>query len=66
MESFYDYYLNERGYQGVYKRRTHGKIDGCAIYFKTNKFNLVELAKVEFFKKSIRLLSKFQDMECFK
>ncbi|KAL0276989.1 UNVERIFIED_CONTAM: hypothetical protein PYX00_004431 [Menopon gallinae] len=58
VESFYDSFLNEKGYQGVYKRRTHGKIDGCAIYFKSDKFNLVESSKVEFFMESVRLLNR--------
>lgn len=46
-------------YEGVYKQRTHDKTDGCAIYFKRDKFRLIESKSVEFYKPSIRLLSKF-------
>ncbi|XP_066944809.1 uncharacterized protein [Macrobrachium rosenbergii] len=41
-------WLTHKGYDGVYKKRTGDKCDGCAIFFKTNKFSLVESCSVEY------------------
>ncbi|XP_064083761.1 uncharacterized protein LOC135199540 [Macrobrachium nipponense] len=41
-------WLTFKGYNGVYKKRTGDKCDGCAIFFKTNKFSLVESCSVEY------------------
>lgn len=59
LDPFYNRFLNELGYEGVYKQRTHDKEDGCAIYFKSDKFKLVKSTTVEFFKEQVRLLGKF-------
>lgn len=58
LKSFYNYNLNRLGYQGIYKQRTNDKLDGCAIYFKKKKFNLVKQMTVELFKQSVHLLGK--------
>ncbi|KAK7081633.1 Protein angel 1 [Halocaridina rubra] len=41
-------WLKFRGYEGIYKKRTGEKCDGCAIFYKTNKFSLVEQCTVEY------------------
>ncbi|NWV01598.1 ANGE2 protein, partial [Upupa epops] len=46
------------GYHCVYKMRTGRKPDGCAICFKTSKFNLISSNPVEFFRHDIPLLDR--------
>ena len=58
VNSFYNYNLNLLGYQGIYKQRTNEKVDGCAIYYKRDKFNLVKYMTVELFKRSVHLLGE--------
>lgn len=41
-------YYEFLGYQSVYKKRTGGKPDGCATFFKTSKFRLLESRPVEY------------------
>ncbi|XP_068227107.1 uncharacterized protein [Palaemon carinicauda] len=41
-------WLTFKGYEGLYKKRTGEKCDGCAIFFKTDKFSLVESCSVEY------------------
>lgn len=46
--------MSEVGYEGVYKQKTRqsmglvGKVDGCALFWKRNKFHLVESYSIEF------------------
>lgn len=47
----YDSFFQEQGYSGVFKKRTGDKCDGCAIYYRDNKFNLVDSISVEYFQK---------------
>lgn len=46
------------GYQGIYKKRTGIRVDGCAIYYKLNTINLVEYTEVEFFQPLVELLNR--------
>jgi len=39
---------SKRGYEGVYKQRTGGKTDGCAIFFKRDKYYLIGKLEIEF------------------
>lgn len=57
-EDFFQPNLGQCGYAGVYKQRTGIKSDGCAIFFKTNKFNLVMFKAVSFRKSNISLLDR--------
>lgn len=47
-------FLNERGYDGLFKQKTresmgqYGKVDGCAIFWKRSKFVMVENYSIEF------------------
>ena len=41
-------WLTFKGYDGLYKKRTGDKCDGCAIFFKKEKFSLVESCSVEY------------------
>ncbi|CAH1982194.1 unnamed protein product [Acanthoscelides obtectus] len=50
--------LESFGYQGVYKRRTGQRTDGCAIYFKTENVTLLEHVTVEFYQKNVPLLNR--------
>ncbi|XP_013773328.1 protein angel homolog 2-like isoform X2 [Limulus polyphemus] len=51
--------LMRNGYQGVFKKRTEGKTDGCAIFFKTKLFSIEKCIPVEFYKPRIsKLLDK--------
>ena len=46
---FYNKHLKDLGYDGIFKQRTNGKVDGCAIYYKTGKFKLIEKNDVEYY-----------------
>ncbi|KAF2351842.1 Endonuclease/exonuclease/phosphatase [Trinorchestia longiramus] len=49
---YHEYFLpwfTHLGYQGSYKKRTGDKFDGCAIFFRSSKFELVESTSVEFY-----------------
>lgn len=37
------------GYEGIFKRRSIENVDGCAIYYKSDKFSLIESTTVEYF-----------------
>lgn len=59
-EQFHDYFLKElqaEGYEGIFSPKSRAKtmsefekkhVDGCAIFFKTSKFSLVQEHLVEF------------------
>lgn len=59
-EHFHDYFLKElqqEGYEGIFSPKSRAKtmsegerkhVDGCAIFFKTNKFSLIQEHLVEF------------------
>jgi len=46
--------MSENGYEGVYKQKTRqsmgiaGKVDGCALFWRRNKFVLIESYSIEF------------------
>jgi len=46
--------LSDAGFEGVYKQKTRasmglaGKVDGCALFWRRNKFHLVESYSIEF------------------
>ncbi|XP_042235783.1 uncharacterized protein LOC121875338 isoform X2 [Homarus americanus] len=46
--SHYLPWLTFQGYDGLYKKRTGLKDDGCAIFFKKSKFALIEHSSVEY------------------
>lgn len=46
------------GYNGVYKKRTGIRIDGCAIYFREDNLKLIDHLTVEFFNPQIPLLNR--------
>lgn len=46
------------GYQGVYVKRTGDKLDGCATFYKTEKFTLEESVPIEYFKSNCSLLDR--------
>ncbi|XP_023219970.1 protein angel homolog 2-like isoform X3 [Centruroides sculpturatus] len=52
-------FLENLGYYCLYKKRTStNKWDGCAIFFKTNMFSLVDYHLVEFYRPGIPLLDR--------
>ncbi|XP_075060336.1 protein angel homolog 2 isoform X2 [Mixophyes fleayi] len=50
--------LEALGYCCEYKARTGSKPDGCAICFKSDKFNLLLVKPVEYFRHNIALLDR--------
>ncbi|XVE64075.1 hypothetical protein DITRI_Ditri07aG0072200 [Diplodiscus trichospermus] len=40
--------MEKAGYVGSYKRRTGGNVDGCATFWKPDKFRLLERESIEF------------------
>ncbi|KAK7601615.1 hypothetical protein V9T40_009056 [Parthenolecanium corni] len=55
---FFNTQLGEFGYKGVFKKRTNEKDDGCAIFYKMDKFNLRECISVEYYQPNINLLNR--------
>ena len=51
-------YFQSQGYDGVFKQKTQGKIDGCATFFKKCKFSLKENHSLETRKNGIDLLNR--------
>ncbi|BES93637.1 carbon catabolite repressor protein [Nesidiocoris tenuis] len=51
--------LEKHGYRGFFKKRTDDfKSDGCALYYKSGTFELLQLEKVEYFQPGIKVLNK--------
>ncbi|GJQ65530.1 hypothetical protein Trydic_g7631 [Trypoxylus dichotomus] len=50
--------LEGLGYRGIYKQRTGVRTDGCAIYYKSNLFNLVEYTPVEYRQPNVPILDR--------
>lgn len=50
--------LAKHGYTKVFKKKTNEKQDGCAIFYKTKVFELVEKFFIEFKSSSIKLLNR--------
>lgn len=46
------------GYSGIFKKRTGDKPDGCAIFFKVDKFNLIQSKEIEFRKSEVTILDR--------
>ena len=46
------------GYVGLFKKRPSYFPDGCAIYFKPNKFTLQEFETVEYYQPESELLDR--------
>ncbi|XP_066250086.1 protein angel isoform X1 [Euwallacea similis] len=50
--------LETLGYEGLYKKRTGIRCDGCAIYYKTDRLTLVEYETVEFYQPNVSVLNR--------
>ncbi|ODM98359.1 Protein angel 2 [Orchesella cincta] len=50
--------LTDAGYRGVFKKKTGDKDDGCAIFYKANKFLMVERLGVEFMQPHVPILDR--------
>jgi len=50
--------LETLGYRGIFKKKTHNKTDGCAIYFNTRKFELVEWTGVDYYRDHVQTLNR--------
>lgn len=46
------------GFSWLYKKRTHGKIDGLLLLYKKDLFNLLDSSKIEFYQSGIGLLDR--------
>jgi len=56
--SFFVPRLKHLGFTGIYKKRTGNKPDGCAIFYRTSKFNLIDTISVEYCKPDVKLLDR--------
>jgi protein angel len=54
----YNNYFHHAGYQGVFKKRTGDKSDGCAIFYRDTKFRMIDHINVEYLQKSVSLLNR--------
>lgn len=50
--------MNFVGYEGVYKKRTNDKVDGCATFYKKDKFICEKVAPVEYYRPEMSLLDR--------
>eukprot|EP00058_Branchiostoma_floridae_P025196 XP_002610686.1 hypothetical protein BRAFLDRAFT_117919 [Branchiostoma floridae] len=58
---YHDFFLPELqklGYEGLYKKRTGDKPDGCATFYRTSKFSLVKHRLVEYFRPGTDVLDR--------
>ncbi|XP_078590564.1 protein angel homolog 2-like isoform X2 [Branchiostoma floridae x Branchiostoma japonicum] len=58
---YHDFFLPELkklGYEGLYKKRTGDKPDGCATFYRTSKFILVKHRLVEYFRPGTDVLDR--------
>nr|VDD20056.1 unnamed protein product [Brassica rapa] len=46
--------LKLRGYSGIWKMRTGNAVDGCAIFWRSNRFKLVQEESIQFNQLSLR------------
>lgn len=56
--------MEKAGYAGCYKRRTGYNVDGCAMFWKADKFRLLEQTSIEFkefgLRENVAQLSAFE------
>lgn len=57
-EAWFEPRLKEKGYTGIYMKRTRDKTDGCATFFKHSRFTLVKSKLVSFLKPDVRLMDR--------
>ena len=50
--------LTKLNYEGLYKKRTGGKEDGCAIFYKKDKFILEDFTQIEYHQPYIQSLNR--------
>ncbi|XP_071151209.1 protein angel homolog 2-like isoform X1 [Mytilus edulis] len=50
--------LKQLGYNGVYVKRTGDKLDGCATFYKREKFTLEQSVSVPYYKSNYSLLDR--------
>ena len=50
--------LTSLGYGAVYKKRTAEKNDGCAIFYRKEKFALADWTSVEYFQPCVDVLNR--------
>jgi len=46
------------GFEGIFKKRTGDKIDGCAIFYRKSKFTLTNSVSVEYCRPNCRILDR--------
>ncbi|XP_057651076.1 protein angel homolog 2 isoform X1 [Diorhabda carinulata] len=56
----HEYYsrLETLGFTGIFKKKTGDRTDGCALYYKTDKLQMVEHKLVNFFQPTVSLLDR--------
>ncbi|KAK9875648.1 hypothetical protein WA026_009446 [Henosepilachna vigintioctopunctata] len=58
INGYFDILEKKLGYKSIYKKRTGIRTDGCAIYYKKRKLQLVEYQKVEYFQEDVSVLNR--------
>lgn len=58
LEEFYIPQLKALGYEGEYLQRTGGKVDGCATFYKKDKFSVEEARHVHYFQEGSSLTNR--------
>eukprot|EP00026_Physarum_polycephalum_P008939 Phypoly_transcript_09046.p1 GENE.Phypoly_transcript_09046~~Phypoly_transcript_09046.p1 ORF type:complete len:440 (+),score=52.25 Phypoly_transcript_09046:195-1322(+) len=51
VDHYYDFFepkLTALGYKGIYAKRSGLRLDGCAVFYKTNKFDIISSSYVEY------------------
>ncbi|KAI8505399.1 Protein angel 1 [Branchiostoma belcheri] len=56
--NFFQPELQKLGYEGLYKKRTGDKPDGCATFYRTCKFTLVKHRLVEYYRPGTDVLDR--------
>ncbi|XP_002163613.2 protein angel homolog 2 [Hydra vulgaris] len=60
-EHYYNWFyprLKDFGYDGIYKRRSGDKRDGCATFFKLNRFSFHSIELLDFYHPNIPLMDR--------
>lgn len=58
IQKYFSIFEKQLGYKYIYKKRTGGRTDGCAIFYKTKKLCLMEYQKVEYFHQDVSILNR--------
>ncbi|XP_045478732.1 protein angel homolog 2-like isoform X1 [Harmonia axyridis] len=58
ISNYYSVFEKKLGYKGLFKKRTGMRPDGCAIFYKRKRLQLMEYEKVEYFQENVPILNR--------